>query len=241
MQLLIRRIEGVTRVIPVIGGDAQVPEALKPTRWIRLSDDFDNAIRELQSAIFQVYERPPLGQPPEFVRNQIESVGGVSRLSTAMGLFFVSTGKHELGNEESFSASELADKLEFSPEETDDAIDELESLGMVKTLNYFGTSPYSHGDVTPTYALFIHFKEYGLDYDPENDIKIIASAIVAEKNVGGPRLVTLTKLTPLRVNRAIEYLNDYGIVKPLKTLGTAPFDFREVYATGNTRRFVANN
>jgi hypothetical protein len=236
---LVRRIEGVTRIIPVVDGNVQIPEALRPTRWIRLSDDFDSNIRELQSAIFQVYERPPLGQPPGFVRNQINSIGGLSRLATTVGLFFVSTGKHELGNEESFSASELASKLEFSPEQTDDAIDELESLGMVKTLNYFGTAPYSHGDVTPTYALFIHFKDYELNYDPDNDIKIIASAIVAEKEVDGPRLVELTGITPLRINRAINYLSDYGIAKTLRTLGTAPFDFREVYATGSTRRFIA--
>lgn len=236
---LIKRIEGVTRVIPVLTGNVQVPDPLRPLRWVDISRDFDTALRELQMAIFQIHERPPVGQPPDFVRNQLASVGGLSRIATVLGLFLASTGKHEIGNEESFRAVELSEKLELSPEETNDAIDELESLGLVETLDYLGTYPFSHGDVTPTYALFLHFQGQGLDYDPEKDIKTVASAIVAQREVDGPKLVGLTELSPLRINRAVAYLGDYGLAQVIQALGTAPFDFDTIWATGATRRFVA--
>jgi hypothetical protein len=236
---LIKRIEGVTRVIPVRVDDVQMPDPLRPLRWIDMSAEFDTALHELQMAIFQIHERPPVGELPDVARKQLTSVGGLSRIGTMLGLYLSRTGKHEIGNEERFRAKDLSENLGLSPEETDDAIDELESLGLVKTLNYFGTSPFSHGEVTPTYALFLQFQDEGLDYDPEEDIKAVASAIVAQKEVNGHKLAELTELSPLRINRAAAYLEDYGIVRIIKTMGTAPYNFNTIWATGATRRFAA--
>ena len=180
-------------------------------------------------------------QPPDFIKANMKSVGGLSQIATTMGLFFIGTGKHEIGNEESFSAQQLKEKLGFSIEETNDAIDELKRLGLVKTRDYLGTHPYAYGDVIPTYALFIHFRGYGLTYDPEQDIKSVASAIAAKKRIDGTGLVEATGLSPLRVNRAIAYLKDYGVIELIQYLGTAPFDFGEAWATAATRRFVAEH
>lgn len=238
---LIRRIEGVTRIIPVISGEVQIPESLRPLKWIRIDEDFDSALRQLLMSIYQVYERPPIGQPPEFIEKALVSVGGLSRIATAMGVFLINTGSHELGNEESFSAKQLSERLGLSPEKTDDAIDELKKLGLVETMNYLGTAPFSHGHVEPTYALFLHFRDAGLQYDPEEDIRVVASAVAAEKQVDGNGLRTLTNLSPLRINRAVAYLKDYGLAQVIQTMGTAPFDFRDIIATGATRRFVAEH
>jgi hypothetical protein len=238
---MVRRIEGVTRIIPIIIGDTRVPEPLRSLLWIKLEKDFDSGLRQIVKAIFQVYERPPIGQPPEFIQKALQSVGGLSRIATSMGLFLINSGNYELGNEENFTAKHLSEKLGLSPEETDDAIDELEKLGLVEAMNYLGTAPYSHGRVEPTYALFLHFRDAGLQYDPEQDIKMIASAVAAEKQLNGDRLRTLTNLSPLRINRAVVYLKDYGFIQVTQTIGTAPYDFYEVVATGATRRFVAEH
>lgn len=238
---LIRRIEGVTRVIPVRIDDAQIPLPLRTLQWVDMNQGFDAALQHLQMAIFEVRERFPIGQPPEFVVAQMASVGGLSRIATALGLFFASTGKYDIGSEETFRAADLSERLELSPQETDDAVDELESLGLAETLNYLGTHPFTHGEVWPTYALFLHFQGQALDYDPEEDIKAVASAIAAQERTSGEKLRELTGLPPLRINRAVAYLEDYGIVRVIKEMGTAPFDFGAVWATGTTRRFVAEN
>jgi hypothetical protein len=238
---LIKRIEGITRIIPILLDGVKPPDHLRPLRWVDMSDDFDNALREIQMAIYKVYERPPLGQPPEFIKTNIKSVGGLSQIATALGLFFVVTGKHEIGNEETFSAEQIKEKLDFSVEETNDAIDELKRLGLVETIDYLGTHPYEYGDVIPTYALFLHFSGHGLTYDPEQDIRSLASAIAAKKKIDGKGLAEVTGLSPLRINRAVAYLNDYGVIELIQTLGTAPFNFREAWAIAATRRFVAEN
>lgn len=168
-----------------------------------------------------------------------------SEIASRIGLFLLSTGNHKTGNEESFKTEELSEKLKLTPEETNDAIDELESLGLVKTLNYQGTYPFSHGHVEATYFLFLHFKDRITDYDPEDDIRKVASAIVIEekkeKEIDGSILKEITDLSPLRINRAVAYLNYYSLIDVIKALGTAPYDFKLINATGSTRRFVSEN
>jgi hypothetical protein len=232
----IRRIEGITRVIPVILNDVIIPPHLRPLKWVKLSDDFEASIRELQAAIYGVRERPPIGQPPEFIKNSSRSIGGLSPLASMVGLFLSTTGKEEIGSEETISTSELAEKFKLSAEETDDAIYELAQNGLIKTFDYIGAS-----DIQPTYALFLHFKDESLRYDPEEDIKLVASAVAAQKEIDGPKLQDVIKISPLRINRAAAFLNDYGKIRSLSYLGTAPYDFGTLFSTSATRQFVAEN
>jgi TIR domain len=238
---MIKRIEGITRIIPVVIGDVSIPDALRPLLFVKLTNDFDSVVRDLQKAIFQVYERPPIGQAPEFVRDNQKSVGGLSPMATRLGLYLAKSGKAEVGIEEQISAAKLSKLLSLTPEETDDAIDELVNLGLATTLDYMGTTPFSHGHVEPTYALFLHFVNEALDYNPEDDIKAVASVIVAKKQLTGRELADLTELSPLRINRAVAYLEDSGLITAYRAIGTGPFNFLEVHATGATRSFAATN
>src|SRR5258706_11711853 len=49
---LIRRIEGITRVIPLKVGNVNIPDPLRTLQWIDMAGDFDEKIRQLQMAIF---------------------------------------------------------------------------------------------------------------------------------------------------------------------------------------------
>ncbi len=89
--------------------------------------------------------------------------------------------------------------------------------------------------------MFLHFKDAGTPYDPIADIKTVACALVAFTEVDGCKLAEVTKLSPLRINRAVAYLEDNGMASVVRVLGTAPFDFREVISRSETRRFVAEN
>jgi hypothetical protein len=126
----------------------------------------------------------------------------------------------------------------LSQEEFNDAIEELESYGLVEAIQTFGTQPYSFSQLSPTYALFIHFKDDGLDYDPFDDICAVAAAAAAKNEVERLDLHNFTKLSPVRLNRAVAYLDAYQYASVLKTAGTAPFDFNSVSATRRTREFV---
>jgi DNA-binding transcriptional regulator GbsR (MarR family) len=237
----IKRIDGLTRIIPIRLDNVKVPNSLLALKWIDFSNNPQEKTEDLIHAIFEIREKPAIGPGPVFLEKNSVEVGGISQLATNVGRYFVTSGSPVTGNEESVVVKDLAEKLALSPKEIDDALDELENFGLVKTHNYLGSSPFSHSEVESTYALFLIFKSQGLDYDPEEDIKIVASAIVSQEQIDGKRIMELTGLSPLRINRAVGFLEDYGIVKVFHEIGTREFDFGFILATWKTRQFVEEN
>lgn len=236
---LVRKIEGATRILPIKIDDCQIPEELLDLRWIDLSKNFEEGFNEVLKTIYDLSEKPALGKPPQFIIDRKKTVAGLSPEATNIGLFILS----KINDDEPFSdmieADEIGGKINLTSQEINDAVEELEQFGMVKLLEEMGTYPYTFSSLDPTYELFVAFKS-NLNYDPEKDIKSIAILVANAGEIDGNTIVKETGFPPGRINRAVEYLEDHGIVKVLKTLGTAPYNFYEVMAIGATRRFVKN-
>jgi hypothetical protein len=132
----------------------------------------------------------------------------------------------------------LENSLGLKPEELNDAVDELEEQGMVKVLKEMGTGPYDFSQIEPTYVLYREFREH-LPYNADADAKEVAAALVALGEAEAAYLAERTKLSPGRLNRAVAYLEDYGLADVQKWLGTAPYDFGLATATRRTRQFVS--
>ena len=238
---IIKKIEGLTKIIPLVKEKSEIPPPLRVLKWVDLSEDFESSIREVVKSIYDVTDKPPVGKIPNYITGLFSSVGGLSRAASTIGAILLKGGDPLRGDEKEYRGEELnrlAPKLSIV--ELNDAVDELEEYGLVRTINFLGTAPYNFGLVEPTYALFLHFRKNGLDYDPMDDIKAIASAINAahDRQVNGEELQNTTKIDPLRMNRAVAYLEDYGIINVQHFSGTAPFDFGIVEPTWKTRQFV---
>jgi hypothetical protein len=238
---IIKKIEGLTKIIPLVKEKSEIPAPLRVLRWVDLSEDFESGLREVVKSVYDVTDKPPVGKIPDYITELFNSVGGLSREASTIGSILLKGGDTIRGDEKEYSGDELnglAPKL--SIDELNDAVGELEEYGLVRTINFLGTAPYNFGLVEPTYALFLHFRKNGLDYDPMDDIKAIASAINAahDRQVNGEELQNTTKIDPLRMNRAVAYLEDYGIINVQHFSGTAPFDFGIVEPTWKTRQFV---
>jgi hypothetical protein len=239
---IIKKIEGVTRIIPLIVGKPEIPAPLKALRWIDLTNNFDDAVREIVKTAYGESEKPPLGRIPAYIRDLKKSIGGLSPHASTIGSILLQGGDETRGDEKQFDGSALRSAATMmNDDEINDAIEELKEYGLVKTIDFLGTAPFNFGLVEPTYALFLHFRNEGLGYDPIEDIKTTASATLAMGEIGGDSLIEMTKLSPLRINRAVDYLEDYGIIKVQKTLGTAPFNFFSIAPTWKTKEFVKNN
>lgn len=239
---MIRKIEGVTRIIPLIKEKCEIPLPLRTLLWIDLSTDFDTGIRQLVKSIYDVSEKPALGKVPEYITELKNSVDGLSRAASTVGSVLLHRQNDQLGFEKRYTAEEIHLLVPIlSEDELNDAVDELEEYGLVRTRKYLGTAPYDFGDLEPTYALFLHFKDEGLDYDPLEDIKRVASAVASQGEVNGEEIQKVCGLPPIRINRAVAYLDDYAIVRILNFLGTAPYNFGQVETTQRTRQFVEQN
>lgn len=67
---VVQRIEGACRLIPVVLDGVQVPVALKATVWQSIADvgAHEEEYRRILAAIFGISSRPPLGDPPAYMR-----------------------------------------------------------------------------------------------------------------------------------------------------------------------------
>lgn len=238
---MVKKIEGITRIIPLIKEKCDIPLPLKALLWVDLSSDFDGGIDRILHAAFDVVVRPPLGPVPNYITGLRESVGGLSKLATTVASALLAGGDDDRGNEAVYSGPELKALLPILTEQQiDDAIVELEEYGLVQAMKWMGTAPYGFGQVEPTYALYLHFRGTSLlEYDPEQDIKMVAAAAAPVEQTTGTELQEATHLTPLRINRAVNYLEDYGIAEIVRHSGTAPFDFGVLMSSRKTRQFVA--
>lgn len=63
---VVNRISRGTRLIPVVIDDCEVPESLRSTLWQKVDDlaDYDQSLQRILSAIFDVDDKPNIGQPP---------------------------------------------------------------------------------------------------------------------------------------------------------------------------------
>jgi hypothetical protein len=239
---MVKKIQGATRIIPLLEEACEIPVALRHLLWVDLSTAFDDGIRKILNAVFEVSEKPPLGPLPEYLSKLSKPVGQLSILASTVGILFLSNEESaNFGAESSLSGEQIASTTRLSVEQINDAVDELEGAGLARVRRYMGSASYMFSSIEPTYALYICFKEAGLKYDPLADIKTVVSAVAAKSQVDRLELEQLVGLPPRRINRAVDYIQDYGIANVVRTLGTAPFNFQWIMATAQTRRFVAQN
>lgn len=236
----LRRIEKLTRVIPILIESVDIPLSLRTLRWVDMRTNFEEGVRQILNAIHGVSDKPKLGALSKHIQNLPDSIGNLSKLATKVALVILELKNPDSDQLVSYKNSELAEKSKLAPQELNDAIDELEENGLVETINFLGMDPYNFGEVVPTYPIYHEFRDI-LEYDPYEDIKIVASAIVALNHADGKALTKHTNLSYGRLNRAVEYLKDYGIIEVHSYLGTYPYVFGRIESTRKTRQFVADS
>jgi hypothetical protein len=196
----------------------------------------------LVKTIHSVSDKPALGTIPEYVSSLRRSVGGLSEIASTIGALLIAERNDVSGYDPQLTTTRLQELLPVATaDEIREAVDELESYGLVKAHKVLGNPPFGFVHVTGPYSLFLHFRNEGVDYDPETDIAQVAAVIVAKQEVDGHALVAHLNLPPSRVNRAVEYLDDYGIAKASRRMGTAPFSFKHIAADWRTKKVVHEN
>jgi hypothetical protein len=232
---IINRIENLTRVIPVLKEDVELPTALRALHWVDMRSDFDAGVRAIVNVLNGTAQKPPLGAVPAHLRTISEPVSGLSRLASTVGKYLLEAMPIDEAFSRAVLNTTLTDALSLTPVELNDAVDELESQGLVETNKEFGTHPYSFRFVEATYLLY-HAFESALSYSPKDDVRTAFAAIAALGSASGKDLQERTSLSTGRLNRAVEYIKDYGYADILLTFGTAPYSFYLATATRLTRQ-----
>lgn len=231
----IRRIEDLTRVIPLLKEDVEIPTALRTLHWVDMRSDFSNGVRTILNVLAGVSDKPPIGKIPAHLQLITKPVAGLSRIASTVGLYLLRATDVNQPFLRGVRNRELAESLNLTPIEVNDAVDELESQGLAETNNELGNHPFNFGFVEATYLLFHTLSEF-LNYSPREDVKITINAVAALEKADGLKLQTYIQLSPGRLNRAVEYIKDHGIAEVYLAIGTAPYGFMEIVATRATRQ-----
>lgn len=231
----VRRIEDLTRVIPILKEDVDIPTALRTLHWVDMRSEFDSGVRTIINALAGLSERPPLGDTPGHLKDVVRPVSGLSRVATRVGRYLLQASAGDSPFTRAVRNSELADALNLEPPEVNDAVDELETQGLAETNKELGTHPFDFGFVEATYLLYHAFADF-LSYSPAEDVRVVLNALAAIGSAEGEELAKRTSLSAGRLNRAVDYIKDHGLADVLLALGTAPYSFMLARATRRTRQ-----
>lgn len=63
---MVRKINGGSKLIPVVIDDCDVPEALQSALWVKIKDlnNYEAEFESIVRAIYEHREKPPIGAPP---------------------------------------------------------------------------------------------------------------------------------------------------------------------------------
>jgi hypothetical protein len=81
---VVKKINGISKLIPVVIDDCEVPEALQSIVWEKVNDisNYDAEFDRIVKAIFEHREKPPVGQLPAYTQTVIDIVTGLEKVDS---------------------------------------------------------------------------------------------------------------------------------------------------------------
>lgn len=78
---MIKKIQGSSKLIPVVIDDCQIPECLISTIWEKIKDlkNYDAELDRIVMSIYGQYDKPPIGTPPSYTQTVIDVIPNLTR------------------------------------------------------------------------------------------------------------------------------------------------------------------
>ncbi len=91
----VKRINGVSKLIPVILDNCDVPEALHSTVWVPINDMtvYDAELELVVRAIFEFRDKPAIGASPAYISTGVDVIPGLTQVDS---LVFKLSGEEAL-------------------------------------------------------------------------------------------------------------------------------------------------
>jgi|694.fasta_scaffold66893_2 hypothetical protein len=219
---VVARISKGTKVIPVVIDDCDVPEALKSTLWERVRDlsDFEDPLRRILASIFDVREKPDVGEPPEFVR---EATGAIDGMNSVDSLVLKRAAEYDLKNYSHIIEPEnlFADlsTLGLTKQQILDSIEVLDAGGVLDVSRYIGGGPGRYGchiRVTP-----LGFEKYcSAELDNYEQLKSQCAGLIVNEGVHDNQALADRTGAQLRlIEHLLDVFETNGLVSTSRYLG----------------------
>lgn len=219
---MVARISKGTKIIPVVIDNCEVPEVLKSTLWERVEDpaNFEAPLRRILAAIFEVREKPHVGEPPEFVREATNRIAGLSSIDS---LILKRAASFDLENNAHIVEPEIIfsdlDTLGLTKQQILDSIEILGSDGYFKVSHYMGGG-------SDRFGCHLRVTSYGLEkycsaevYNYEQLKEQCAGLIVNEGVHDNQSLANRTGGHLRLIEHILDVFESNGLIATLKFLG----------------------
>jgi hypothetical protein len=224
---MVRRINGVSKLIPVVIDGCQVPECLHATLHERIENlhDFDRNLDRIVMAIFDRSEKPAVARAPKYVEHKL--LAGLTAVDSAV---FVSLCEASVAKGDDWienrSLLENAQSLELSEELF------CESLEILAGQNFVELERIDGGDITMVRPTVFGFDQFlaNTRNDYDQIFRMIALLVVNEKKLEGGDLarsarLTDLSLTELMVNHVVRVFEMKAWIETARYNGFSPCSF----------------
>lgn len=202
--------------------NCDVPEALKSTLWERIEEtaNFDEPLKRILAAIFEVREKPAIGTPPEFVQKAALCIDGLSSIDALVlrraAAFDLEKNSHIIEPESIFTD---LDAIGLTKGQVQDSIEVLGSDGYFEVSHYFGGG-------ADRFGCHIRLTDYGLerycsseveDYD---QLKEQCAGLIVNEEIRDNRTLAAKTRAKLRlIEHILDILKSNGLIEITKFLG----------------------
>ena len=214
---IVKKINGLSKIIPILIDDCEVPEALQSTLWITINDlnNYDDELNQIVNAIIENREKPPLGKLPSYAQTILDIIPNLTKIDSIVlklaceeannkGNTFISTGNILEG----FKTLDVEEKEVY------------ESLEILHSRRYIkGHKVHDGTNKTHSFSINVYgYESYAKTY-VENYSDIVRSVIAEIVNLNNRDSITISNSLkqPIRlINHIIETLEErdfIGIIK----------------------------
>lgn len=223
---VVKKVGGLTKLIPVVIDDCEVPESLKATVWQRIEDlnRYDSVFARIVASIYDHREKPVLGPPPKYTQRAIDSLPGLTLVDT---LVLKSSCEKAIERLDYLvRTSDVWERVEEEGVPRVEFVDSLEILGGRGYIKPFSETIGAIGDGPSGYTILVHgFEEYAKAFvDDYAGIKESVAFFIVN-NVAGTEAGSLTSntvsealsLPEMVVNHILKLLERQGLVQILES------------------------
>lgn len=212
---IVSKLKKGTKVIPVVIDRCDVPEALKSTLWERIDNlsQYENSLDRIVASIYGHIEKPPLGNPPEYVKQQVLQIPGLTRMDSLV--FKLSAEKELLNSPTIIDPKTLFAETDIPLSELEDSLEMLEQHGYIRLIRHVGPGPYRFS--ITLYGMDQYARAYIPDYS--RIINDVVASIV-NKQLTDNRFIADETGQRLRfVDHVLDLLENNGQIKLSKDIG----------------------
>lgn len=216
---VVKKISGKIKLIPVVIDDCEVPEALKSTVWVKISDldNYDAELNRIVMAIYGYRDKPPIGTPPAYARTKFETIRGLTSLDSLVLRLAceeaIESDRPMLGTTQ---VLKRAQALDIRADQLAEALEILDRRGLVEGKSPSRNAAISYFTITP-----YGFDEYGKAYLPgyEGLLTAVAAQLVNGDQAGNEAIATAVNQPRIIVDYLLDVLSSKGLIRVTKFLG----------------------